>query len=308
MKHHHLHAGYILILVLVLSIYGGCSNQSGATTGNYRYGTQALDMQWKSNQNKVYVGDDLSLLLQLRNRGTYDIKSGELFLSGYDPTYLDLEISSGQGAGSGFVFDIDGKDQFDPNGDRAEIFTIKSMSPVRGPRSFGQFPQTIVVSACYRYESLAITSVCIDPDPYNRKVSQKACTMSTVSVGGQGAPVVVSSVEPIMGRDSVRFNIRLSNSGNGVVYEDRSGYLCADGLKAEDTDKVRIYAKLGEIPLICSPGPLVWLNSGTATVMCECDNGCVDTTLPAYQTLLEVKLVYGYRNAISTQVTIINDE
>jgi len=303
MKRDHLHIGYILIFVLVLSLYAGCSGQTTASISNYRTGSQALDMQWRTNnQNVVYIGDELDLLLQLSNKGTADITNGELFLSGYDPSYLDLQIDPSP------TFSLTGKSQYDPTGAFSDIYTIKAIN-VQGPKNIGQFQQSVLVSACYEYKTTATASVCIDSDPYNRITRQKACTMGTVSVGGQGAPVVISSVEPIVGQKSIRFNIRLSNAGNGVVYNPQiSPEQCAEGLSFENTDRVFVTkVTLGGKSLECSPQNPIWLNSGSASLTCECNgDGCIDSNVAAYQTLLEVELRYGYRNSLSTQVNIVN--
>jgi len=305
MKRDHLHIGYILVFVLVLSLYAGCStSQTTATQSNFRFGTQALDMEWKSNnQNRVFIGDDLILLLQLNNRGTADITNGQLYLSGYDPSYLNLQIEPSPS------FTMPGKSQFDPNGDFSDLYTLRATN-VKGPQNVNQFQQSILVAACYDYETTAVASVCIDSDPYNKITRQKACTMTTVSVGGQGAPVVVSSVEPVVGQNSVRFNIRLANSGGGVVFDPRISLdVCGQGLSFENTDRVVVSkVTLGGKSLDCTPQNPIWLNSGSASFTCECQgDGCIDPNVPAYQTLLEVDLRYGYRNSLATQVTVMNN-
>jgi hypothetical protein len=303
MEHYkkHLPAIYFIFLLMVVASYVGCGgNVSSQEPVNYRVGSQGLEMRWaQGNRFTFYEGDDVSLLLELRNRGTAPV-FGQLFITGYDPNFMTLSVYP-----SSFI-SLEPKNEFDPTGDFSTIATIAANS-VRLPNNRERFTQAIQVTACYEYETLASVEVCVDPDPMNRRIDNKVCQLSARGAGAQGHPVVITSVQPFVNQRDIRFQIRLANSGGGQIYDKRTSFgKCAVGLNYDEVDLVYVQSvRLAGRPLTCEPLNPVRMLNGQGTITCIC-RGCVDQNLGAYWSLLELDLAYNYRQQMTQQITLMS--
>jgi hypothetical protein len=296
--------GFILFL-LVVSLFMLTSCGGGSTSGrdtDFRFGSEALELQLiNGGVEDFFEGDDMVILVEYFNRGTSDITDGEFFVSGYDLKYLTLTLDPK-------FINIPGKDEFDPQGKQSQILTIKS-SPLRLPKNTEEFMQTVKLTACYTYRTLATAEVCIDPDPKSRRVQDKICTMTPVSPGGQGAPIVVTYVEPLVSRNDLRLNIEFSNQGNGIVFDRTiSNAKCfADLDRYSDADKVDVLrVEYSGNRLNCQPSNPIRLVDGKGKVTCEC-KGCIHDYMDAYETLVTMEFAYGYRNEILKKVRILSE-
>ena len=303
-KAHHLHYVYVLLLIFAFTLYVGCSG-SGSTTregpADFRYGSQALELRWhESNPRIFYEGDDLSLLVDVYNRGTEEVY-GEFFLSGYDPAYLDLQIYPS------YFISMEGKDEFDPAGDFGDIITIAA-NRVRLPNNRERFTQSIKLTACYNYATKASAEVCVDPDPYNRKIEDKVCTLGAQNPGGQGHPVVVTNIDTHISRNDVRFTIDFSNSGTGDVFDQRVSFnACSGGLNYDEIGLISVQSvTLSGRALSCEPLNPVRMRNNQGSIVCEC-SGCIDEYQSAYRSLLEIDFSYGYRNTITQDIEIVSN-
>jgi hypothetical protein len=290
--------------MICLIVLAGCATGGSDTSRvDFRTGSRALEMFISHGHNQlIYDGDELSLLLELHNRGTTDIDAGMLFVKGYDPRYLpNLHFEPSP------VINIEGKDEFDPTGELTYTVELIDRS-VRAPPYKEIFPQTLQITACYPYASHASYEVCIDPDPHNRRIDYKVCSGTELEAGAQGHPVAVTSMEEVVSKNDIRFNMRIANVGDGIVYDPRlSPEACAFDL--QQRDKGVVYVRRVEFSgktLRCDPGNPIRLISGGALVSCVCEN-CVDIEQGAYRTVLNVDLEYGYRNDIQTQVEILQE-
>lgn len=301
LKAHHVHYGYVLLLLFALSLYVGCSSSTtNDGPADFRYGSQALDLQWSpTNPNVFYEGDDLSLLVDVYNRGTEEVYA-ELFLSGYDPAYLNLQIYP-----SNFI-SMEGKDEFDPNGDFGDLITIAA-DRVYLPRNRERFTQSVKLTACYDYSTKASSEVCVDPDPNNRRIEDKVCTLGATTPGGQGHPVVVNSIQTHVSRNDIRFTIDFSNAGGGDVFDQGVSFdKCAGGLDYDEIGLVNVRSvTLSGKALSCEPLNPVRMRNNAGTIVCECLN-CINEYDSAYRSLLEIDFSYGYRNAITRDIEIVS--
>jgi hypothetical protein len=302
MEHYkkHLPSVYFILMLMVVASYVGCSgNVSSQEPANFRTGSQGLDMRFVSgNQYTFYEGSDVSLLMELRNRGTAPLY-GELFLTGYDPNFLSLSIFPSR------IMSIEPKNEFDPNGDFAQIYTIAA-NGVRLPNNREKFSQSIQVTACYEYETLASAEVCVDPDPMNRRIDNKVCQLNAQAPGGQGHPVVITGIQPFVNSQDIRFQIRIANSGQGQIYDKRVSFgQCASGLNFDQVDLVYVRSvRLAGRALTCEPLNPVRLLNGVGTINCICRN-CIDPMQGAYRSLLEMDIIYNYRQSMTQQINLI---
>jgi hypothetical protein len=299
---------WLIAITLILSIFlmagcGSMNNSRDTRVIDFRTGSRALDMQIVHGASqKIYEDEELSVLLELHNRGTGDITNGLLFVKGYDPRYLpNLHIEPSP------VLNLEGKDDFDPTGELSFTYEIVDRS-VKAPRHKEILPQTLQVVACYPYSSHGSYPVCIDPDPHNRRIDNKICYGTEVSPGAQGHPVAVTAIEEKVNRNDIRFNLRISNVGDGIVYNRRvSPEACAFDLQRTDLDMVHIRkVEFSGKTLRCEPSNPVRLINGGALVSCVCEN-CLNLDQGAYRTVLNVEMEYGYRNDIQTQVEILKE-
>ncbi|MFW5745984.1 MAG: hypothetical protein ACOCWQ_00345 [Nanoarchaeota archaeon] len=291
----------ILLCFACLSIASCAAGPADSGIATYRTGDQALEFQVIHNPYEVYDGDDLSLLLEVRNRGTYDVTGGAIYIKGYDPKYLPgLYIDPTP------VLNIEGKDEFDPTGELTQVYEI-SVPSVRAPRHKDILTQTLNIVACYPYVTRGSYEVCVDPDPANRRIGSKVCQGGTAAAGAQGHPVAVTSIQQKVSRNDIRFMLTISNVGDGLVYSNHlTPEACAYDLDRVDIDtftvrKVEFSGKL----LRCDPqNPVRFTRGGSALVTCICEN-CVNIDQGAYKTVLNVELGYGYRNDLQETVKIV---
>ncbi len=301
MKKHHLHGAYIFILFTVLLLYAGCTPSSSNQGTDYRYGSQGLELSfYPENTKTFYEGEDATLFFELRNKGTADIRDGQLFASGFDRTYLNFQFRPSQ------FFSITGKDQFDPSGQYAQQFSLVAQN-ARMPPNRERFSQSVLITACYTYETKATAEVCVDPDPLNRQTRDKVCNLGVRNSGAQGHPITISSITPTVNANAgtVRFQIQFTNSGGGQVYDRRVSHsICNSGLAYNEIDVVYVNSvQLGNMRLQCEPANPVRMLNGQGMITCTC-NDCVDTTMSAYWSVLDMELSYGYKNTIRQDITL----
>jgi hypothetical protein len=162
---------------------------------------------------------------------------------------------------------------------------------------------------CYNYMTKASVDVCIDPSP-NKLNVREVCTPGTTGTGSQGAPVAITSVESVPQKGKARFVISISNVGGGDIIRDSVIDNCIDTaeVEREDFDKVILDdVALGAEPLDCTPaiGEEVRISNGKGVIVCKAFIG--DETLPAYKSILQVSLSYGYKKSIEKVVRILGD-
>ena len=100
--------------------------------------------------------------------------------------------------------------------------TFRDNGGVNVPFGADKYSPEILVTACYRYKTIADPKVCIDPNPFRAVQERKVCEVRDQSLGGgQGAPVAVTKIEEQVGSDKIHFRIFIQNVGDGEVIEGR---------------------------------------------------------------------------------------
>lgn len=290
----------LLIAVFVLS---GCTGGSTQRESNidYRTGSQGLELQFLQGNppTRMYEGDKLALTVEYTNKGAFGITNGRLYLSGYDRQYVTLIPDRVENIVA------EGKSQFNPLGQISNVATFTDERvglPEGGQMTVDSLKQTFKVTACYKYRTIAVAQICIDPDPFSVAPEEKVCITHDVSMGTQGAPVAVTSAEEDVSRDRVQFKIHVSNVGSGtVIAPDSSINECHIRLERDDIDMVKIKARFSDKELKCQP-ELIRLTGGSGFSFCSYQGALGNE---AYQTLLNVELDYGYRNSIQKDVEIV---
>ncbi|MFO7710251.1 MAG: hypothetical protein R6V53_00635 [Candidatus Woesearchaeota archaeon] len=303
----------ILLLTLFLTVLlSACTlDRSEDTDENYRSGSQGLYMQFMPNMppSQIYDDEEFSTMIEIHNKGAHDLETGsnsQIYLSGFDKNII-TGVNEGKR-----LMDLEGKSMYNNQG---EFSSIEFDGAIRSldARNIDKYDFNLVATACYSYKTIAEPTVCIDPDPYSTTAKNKACDSKiNPSVGSQGAPVAVSSIEmePLKGR--TKFKIHVDNVGGGTVFKQGYSHLTScspyspDGLEYKDINYVTVTAveiANSDIRGTCRPldnGELKLIN-GHGYFVCE----VTGLAGPAYTTPLRIELEYGYRQEISRPVTII---
>lgn len=293
----------IMIMMLTLLI-SGCNSQGrdNLPDANYHSGTEGLHLEFLPNAppSKIYNKDPLDVMLEVTNRGATDVVQGKIYLTGFDKNYLQLTSTDS----SGGSISIEGKSIYNPDGRLNKIIGFTD-GLVEVPEGADKIAHSIKATACYLYQTQGQGSVCIDPDP--RKITEKVCTVSTVSMGGsQGAPIAITSIEPQITRDRATFKINFQNVGGGTVFDNHIGVNnCHTSLEYTDIDVVDVIVKLSDKTLTCEPnnGMGVRLLNGNGYLYCYYAGNLGED---AYSTQISVEINYGYRTSISKNIEVVN--
>jgi hypothetical protein len=303
----------LLIIILVVGCMGTSRNTMQAGDENYRVGTNGLTLRFLpfSPPDRIFDDEELRVRLEVFNKGATDI-SGDamIYLSGFDPS-----IITGIGSGGVPVPDLEGKKFYRPEGDFDTVEIIGMIRDLQS-RNIDVYEPLLLVTACYRYETIADPEVCIDPDPFSTNIEDKVCDWrNSPAIGTQGAPIAVNHVEVEAQPSKTRFKIFVSNVGGGTVLRsggdtlDRCNPYDTTKLDYDDIDYVHVdQVMLGDsdVTSTCRPledGELRLRTSGSGFMICEVDTE--GGAGAAYTTPLVVSLSYNYRDTISKQIKII---
>lgn len=297
--------GMILILALA-----GCTattqTKEQVFTQQFRTGTEGLYMRFAQNlpPTRLFSGEELAVVLEIENRGTAPIggPGDRIYLSGFDPS-----IISGISPVGEQIPLLEGRSQFVNQGG-FDTVSFKAITRILTDR----YPVRILATACYTYETVASSNVCIDPDPYVAAIRQRVCVPANVGFGGgQGAPVSVTLAEVDASPGKTRFKIHVQNVGGGEVFRSGGNTLnkCGPGgeLGFDEVDYVELAdVSVSGTSIRGSCRPLdqghIRLTNGQGLVYCEFDRPRGEA---AYVSPLTVVLRYGYRNSLFRDVEIL---
>lgn len=299
-------AGLILLLVIATGCgsFGRGRDEPAVSAAFAATGTEGLVMQFLQDQPpmKVYTQSPLTFLVEVRNKGTYPVSNAIFYLTGFDPGLLrGLPVSYP------LTSPLEGKSQFNPEGGYTTIEF--STSTVNLPASMPNYKPTFMLTACYPYQTIATPLVCVDSNPLDQ-TSDKACRVQNVySTGSQGAPLMVQSIESEARPKGMFFRIHVANTAgateqaSGTPFSLSSLGACPGGLQYSELNNIQYEVFLSGQPLECEPRGNIRLVNEKGTIFCKYMNM---QQIPAYQTPLEVRLIYGYKSSISKVVEIEN--
>ncbi len=235
-------------------------------------------------------------------------------------------------------FSLEGKSIFNYVGG-SDTLTYKAKAKSAGTLSESH-DVAVVATSCYEYTTVWNQDVCIDTDVSKMNVFPGSCKTEDIGLSSQGAPVAITSIEPIMiptGTGYLRpmFKIYVSNVGNGnVINKDKIEQACtATGLNSKDYNMIFLksfvlsnedvsYDFNGYDPktgrelnpgtdgdlISCSPNPLILKGDGTDYITCVLNDDLeldqFSLNLAPYMTQLSLQLDYGYTLSQSQTITI----
>lgn len=335
MKHNLSRYSILLVVALLILLISGCSknkttDQSTLIKDIYK-GTDGLVMGFMPGAppEEAYEESPFPLNLELENKGAYDIENGFISI-GLERDYmlinswLDDDHLSPIGE-SGARFSLKGKSQLNPKGDKMVASLIVDSMRIKEEMS-EKHESTIMATACYKYHTRVIETVCIDTDIHNLLAKKKVCEVKDMVLADQGAPIAVVKIEETMQPEQYgsmlkpEFIIQIENKGNGQAVKDGLDILdkaCSAGpLSYDDFNIVAVSAVIPgpneqQVYLSCEPRAedsqekiaYVKLKDNKGSARCVMEEG-ISTSEGTFLSPLAVTLDYGYTFTVSKPITI----
>lgn len=316
-------------LLISLFLFTACGTRTERPIySNPRTGTEGLVLQFIPGNPPAHinVGDTFSIQVEVQNRGAYpqdpststDPDSagqmeGFVVLEGFDTNFFSFEEMTNFNVPAVYLPPtLYGKDQYNPRGTNDFISFNGRIDTL--PHGDTEFFQRFQVTACYFYRTIALPTICIDPDPFRTQVKEKVCYYNQVTNlgAGQGGPVSVTYVRPEYSSTKVRYEIGLSNSGNGLLIRpDVYASQCPNAdYRAVNYVAVKVYVDTEDVTATCRPGEL--FGSGEILVRLIDGKGAItctymlpDRSMPAYMAPMKIVLSYGYSTTIKGQMSVM---
>ncbi|MBI4144168.1 hypothetical protein HY486_02890 [Candidatus Woesearchaeota archaeon] len=301
----------ILILALLFVIACQQGNQQGQVAEAFRTGSEGVRTNFVATAppDKIFDTESFFAAIDVENLGAFNIGApgDRVYLSGFDP-----RIITGIPAGGIQIPLLEGKNQFNPRGSQTQLTFTGGITRITGDF----VPQPIQATTCYKYQTQATTTTCIDPDPRSTGVRPKVCTPTNVALGTQAAPVAVSTIEVQPQPGKTTFRIIVNNAGNGEAFRNTPQTMSKcdpqQKLAFDEIGYVEVTdVKVGGTSIKPSCRPLdrqhIRLDSTSKTGQFVCDFTTGPGTAP-FVSPITVTLTYGYRNTIQKQVTIVKTD
>ncbi len=298
---------FLMILASMLMLSSCTQSNTSGGSDIVHIGSQGVEITFVQNNppSRIYAGEPLNVIVELANKGAYPNPDeqpgayfdGKLYLGGYDTSLIEAFTAKQ------LPSDFYGKDKFNTEGG---LTTVNFQSgSVNLPAGTDSSKQAIQATICYRYQTIATASVCIDPDPYSTKVKNKVCNINQISMSStQGAPIAVSKVETDVLSSKIRFKIYVSNVGGGSVFDGNSLNKCMNLDKYDSANNVvYVSGQISGTNIACQNNGQVNLRNGNQVILCDAGLPAGDT---AYRTPLNLKLDYAYKKDRIVNFEIMN--
>ncbi|MBN1156732.1 hypothetical protein JXA85_03890 [Candidatus Woesearchaeota archaeon] len=327
-----INSGMILFISVALLLFSGCGAFGGrgrnpedtvAINTNFHVGTEGVFVRFVDEALPPVMYDRLGanrdefvIQVELWNKGAYDTDVG-LYLGGFDQNIIHLPTESAED------IHLMGRSLANSEGDKKDIQFPDVNGAYDGsvtiPQGSDSYRANMQATVCYEYSTEASPIVCLTPDPY-KITSSQSCVPGTITggnLGGQGAPVAVSSIIAQVIPGQVVFKILVSNANKGRVYareEAQRGGKCPYDLTYLDMNYVDYEVTMqgrtvtssiipGSTEVIpnCQPARLRLANN-QGTIFCRFPVDAVQKS--TYETPIQIKLHYGYMDSINRVVEI----
>lgn len=293
----------ILILMSLVLFLSGCLSSGGSSSAHsYMSGTDGISMSFVYNNppDIVYLDDtyseDTPIEIEAFNRGTSPSSNVETFFVGFDDNIISIP-----NVNIDFSGNEEYKTRYNPEGGYDADSTTMSVGDLGNTDTY-QF--NLKLMYCYDYDTIAGVQLCVDPNP-NRENKDDACTPSSVSTNGQGAPIGIESVDMESMPGNVRLKINVKHYGQGVVL--KSSAQCRGISLNEDEDYIEFTnPTLGGISGNCITDSPLKLRNGKGSLIC---NFPLDSSESSYSTILELELYnYKIKDSVQKTINIINED
>ncbi|RMF55276.1 hypothetical protein D6745_02560 [Candidatus Woesearchaeota archaeon] len=291
---------FAVILIFAVMILSSCGirQKTGKEIDflDLNVGGQGLVMKLLKNAPPPEVWEDTNfkVAMEVRNLGVTDVNDATIAVSSCKAVSFS-DLAGTHHAATINNIEIKGVSRFQPGGG----FWIGDLTLHADKRDDECLIQT---ELCYTYETNADPDVCVDPDPYNIK-ENKVCKAENIDLKEQGAPVVVSRVEPSAivsdNKMNVQYKIFVKNVGDGQITKNTAVLwdICgSDKFTYDDLEVVKVTAQLHDVDLKCgadsNEGEIIMTDKNELNyVVCT---GELETPNSEYVTPLNINLKYGY--------------
>jgi hypothetical protein len=287
----------IIALVFVLFLVG-CALKSTTQLANVRTGTEGLKVSVLKNlPTTMFEQQKLQIDLELANNGAADIENAFILVSGYDYDLIEMDSKIKEN------INLRGKSIYTPYGEKSLVNFGAETKEIS--QQLKEDTTKITFTSCYKYETLATTDVCINPNI--QSTAKELCKPKTTTLSSQGAPVAVKKVEENIlyyGNDlTAEFRIYVSNVGNGKIRAKDTYYKECKGISLEyaDVDIVNMEAYLSN-QKICTE-TLKMKTADENFFVCRIK---IDPSQGIYITPLIINLSYGYSSPTELSLKIKN--
>jgi len=325
----------ILLILLILLFLFGCTSKKKyeptITSKDIYSGREGLSMEFFENAppKEIFEKSILPIGLRLDNKGAYNIQNGYLSIS-LERDYMFLTEASLKSINDmvnfrdpeHITFDLRGKAIEHPKGDQEVITFAAETKDLNKTDPQSEYHDSLIsITSCYKYQTKAVETVCVDTDVYGFKArGKKPCEVKTLTLSSQGAPVAVTKIESEMlpGGDTVnpRFVISVKNVGNGEVVKDNlvEAACSSESIDYQGWNNINIKAYIStmdeENKLDCDTvkegknddGTLI-LKKGEGSIRCTHEEGFSEEE-GVFSSPLYIILDYGYTDTISEDVKI----
>ncbi len=293
-----------IFLLMLLIMAAGCQQFGKDTKGKLPdssaayTGSDGLVMKFLDNAppSVVPANSYFPLGLYLQNKGAVDIANGKIVIR-HPEDMIWLSRSS-------FAVNIEGKETIMTGGRQVNIVDGQTKNP--GKIGTEKPKARISATSCYDYATKLSTGLCVNPDPYGlKKLAGKkaACETKTLAFNSQGAPVVITKIEPVttVRGEAIDMTLRvyLANRNSGIVYRKGSDFC---GSKEGGANSIFVRASLLGRDTACSPAELV-LSDRSDENYVICSFADIQTE-GAFVTQLSVVAEYGYSTTITKDFAI----
>lgn len=259
---------YVLaLLICIVLLLSACKTKGAATGGAPRTpfigGTAGISMNFEKDSPPPEVTDDESFafktIVRLKNEGEHKVEKSDIRVNliGFDPNDFGKSFSDLRDAQPEDTLDAKRKDS---EGNIVEGSTTFVLFP-KGNDNFipakfsGNTEFTFRAEACYNYETLANTKICVLRDMINVRDKSLCKPNGARTLYSSAAPVQVSGFrQAVVGKDKLSFSFDVSVSGNVEIFSDRNRPSSFDAACPKDPRQRReaenrVTVEITEIPV-----------------------------------------------------------
>ncbi|MBI5388844.1 hypothetical protein HZB01_00525 [Candidatus Woesearchaeota archaeon] len=285
-------------------IFGG-GNSAVSKIEDFRRGYDGITFKFLENAppKERFENEFFSIMVELQNRGAYDVQNGIMEIRDYKQTYTTLGDSNRQ------EFSLEGRNALAPEGALDRI-TISAQNTGIPKQSQG-YTETFTAMVCYPYKTILVADICLASSPDLKSASPDACNPTyQLTFSGQGAPVAVNGLQyDVLALDKdnaeLRFKFQLQNKGKGLII-DPATTECDKTMPVSLTSIYFLNYSLGneKDPITCSPeNKKLNVTAEPAEMICSMKIPRTLAKTP-FVTPLRMTFEYGYRESRSTAMKI----
>ena len=322
-----------VLLIISLLLASGCKKTQKdpkKQLEELKTGTEGISLSFVPNSPPDIVHieptvKNFDVMIEIKNKGAYPAADdprrieGRLYLSGYDQNLVQWDRNN---VDLGSLL-LPSKSQVNLQGG-FDVAAFKAEAQNLDSLNVEKYEPILLATACYKYETAATASVCIDPNPYSTVKEKKVCQVHDITLSSQGAPVAVTKIEETASYATTQFKVTIKNVGTGDVLKFDQLEKCnptgTARLEREDIDKVHVERiAVGQQELLCWPfvdvqdsrarlqSGFIRLINNEGSVTCELqkkDQSGYAGGNTAYITPMTIRLKYGYKAIAEKKIQI----